>query len=258
MEKRIRLKDIENNLKDMDIDSALEYLQALKSENLLSVDKLLDKYNKKKAARDKELMRYRQMCNYELEAYSKGFEFIAGIDEAGRGPLAGPVVAAAVILPENVFIEGLNDSKQLSAKQRDSLFDIIKEKAISYGIGIVDEKCIDEINILNATRKAMEIAVRQLKPQPDMLFIDAEPLESVRIRKLPIIKGDTLSISIAAASILAKVTRDRIIDKLDPVYPQYGFAKHKGYGTREHIDAIKKFGICPIHRISFTKNFTSV
>jgi len=204
----------------------------------------------------KEYTRFMQMRSYEAEAYSKGISLVAGVDEAGRGPLAGPVVAAAVILPEDVFIEGLNDSKKLTPRKRDLLFDIIKEKAVAYGIGIVDEKFIDETNILIATKKAMEIAIRSLNPQPELLLIDAVRLEEVDIRQIPIIKGDSLSISIAAASIIAKVTRDRLLEEMDSLYPQYGFKKHKGYGTKEHINAIKKYGICPIHRVSFTKNFT--
>jgi ribonuclease HII len=254
-EKRIKKKDIEKELEDMDINSALERIVKIQNEHGISLEKLYDRYLKKKAAYEKECARYEKMCCFEKDAYKKGVRFVAGVDEAGRGPLAGPVVAAAVILPENVFIEGLNDSKQLTAKKRDELFDIIKEKALSYGIGIVDEKCIDEINILNAARKAMAIAVKELKPQPDLVLVDAERLVDVNINQISIIRGDTLSVSIAAASIIAKVTRDRMICSLDQVYPEYGFAKHKGYGTKEHIDAIKKYGICPIHRISFTKNF---
>ncbi len=204
---------------------------------------------------EKELKRLEEMSRYETEAFATGIRLIGGIDEAGRGPLAGPVVAACAILPENVFIKGLNDSKKLSAIVRDRLYDEIMEKAISIGVGIVDEKCIDEINILNATKKAMRIAIEKVKPVPELLLIDAVRLEEVDIQQLPIIKGDSLSISIAAASIIAKVTRDRMIEGLDEQYPEYGFKKHKGYGTKEHIDAIKKFGLCPIHRISFTKNF---
>lgn len=204
---------------------------------------------------EKEKIRFENMCIFEKEMYMKGVTYIAGIDEAGRGPLAGPVVAAAVILPQDVYIENLKDSKKLTPKQRDKLYDEIKEKAISYGIGIVDEKQIDKINILNATKLAMEEAVRNLSLVPDILFIDAVHLDRLNIEQKVIIKGDNLSISIAAASILAKVTRDRMIEELDSVYPQYGFAKHKGYGTKEHINAIKKYGICPIHRISFVEKY---
>jgi ribonuclease HII len=218
-------------------------------------EKLIQKYQKINEAKEKEFKRFQGMCVYEAEAYAKGFRLVGGIDEAGRGPLAGPVVAACVILPRDVFIENLNDSKKVSPAKRDVLFDEIREKAIAFGTSIVDEKCIDRINILNATKKAMKAAVDSIKPWPDLLLIDAVKLDDIDIEQISIIKGDSLSISIAAASIIAKVTRDRLIDEMDTLYPVYGFKKHKGYGTEEHINAIKKYGICPIHRISFTKNF---
>lgn len=204
-----------------------------------------------------ERERFNIMCKYEKDAYSKGYKMVAGIDEAGRGPLAGPVVSAAVILPEDIFINGLNDSKKLSAKKRESLYSEILDTCIDHGIGIVDEKCIDGINILNATKKSMSIAVNALNIKPDMLFIDAVELNEVDIKQLSIIKGDGLSISIAAASIIAKVTRDRIMDEMHILYPQYGFINHKGYGTKQHMEAIRKYGRCPIHRTSFTKNIIS-
>jgi len=211
---------------------------------------------KKKQAYEKEMSRLQELSRYETEAFVQGYRYVAGIDEAGRGPLAGPVVAACVILPEGCLIEGLNDSKKLSPSKRDRLYDIIMEKAVSAGIGIIDEKSIDELNILNATKLAMKNAVEQVKPKPDLLLIDAVHLKELDIPQTSIIKGDALSISIAAASVIAKVTRDRLIDEADSMYPLYGFKAHKGYGTEEHIKAIKKHGICPIHRISFTKNFT--
>jgi Ribonuclease HII len=217
--------------------------------------KLLKKQLKEKAAMEMEYARFKNMCIYEEQAYGEGVQIIGGIDEAGRGPLAGPVVAACVILPREVFIKDLNDSKKLTPAKRDLLYDEIREKALSIGIGTADEKCIDEINILNATKKAMQMAIEAIKPVPELLLIDAVKLENVSIRQIPIIKGDALSISIAAASIIAKVTRDRLITEIDEQYPVYGFKKHKGYGTEDHINAIKKYGICPIHRISFTKNF---
>ena len=237
------------------VEEALQLLYSLRNE-YANAEKVIEKYEKKKAAEDKERERFAKMCRYELAARASGKKLIAGIDEAGRGPLAGPVVAACVILPENVFISGLNDSKKLSPAQRDFLFDEIREKAVTYGVGIADEKLIDEINILNATKAAMIDAIKGLGRFPDLLLIDAVKLENVPVEQIPIIKGDSLSISIAAASIIAKVTRDRMIDALDTDYPQYGFKNHKGYGTEEHINAIKKYGICPIHRVSFTKNFT--
>ena len=255
MKNKLTLKQIEAIIGEMSVEQALEKLYGYKEEYGTKIDKLILKYEKKKLQWEKELKRFDEMCCYEKEAYKEGVKFIAGIDEAGRGPLAGTVVAAAVILPENIFISGLNDSKKLNEKQREKLYDEITQKAIAYEVGIVDEKIIDELNILNATKMAMEIAVDSLKIKPELLFIDAVKLDGIRIPQKSIIKGDSLSISIAAASIIAKVTRDRLIEEMDSVYPQYGFKKHKGYGTQEHIEAIKKYGICPIHRVSFTKNF---
>ncbi|MDP4181119.1 MAG: ribonuclease HII [Bacillota bacterium] len=256
MPSKLRIKDIEEEIKPLDVEEALKKLYCYKEENGMPLDKLIDKYLKRKAAKDKELARYENMSSFEKDAYKKGVKLIAGVDEAGRGPLAGPVVAAAVILPEGIFIEGLNDSKKLTHEKREKLFDIITKEALFYGIGQADHKRIDEINILNATKEAMEMAVRNLEIQPELLLIDAVKLNNLEMKQLNIIKGDALSISIAAASVLAKVTRDRLICDMDLKYPEYGFAKHKGYGTEEHIEAIKKFGICPIHRVSFTKNFT--
>lgn len=205
---------------------------------------------------EKELQRLNEMYLYEKEAFEQGLEFVAGMDEAGRGPLAGPVVAACVMLPKDCLIEGVNDSKKLSPAKREKLYDIIMEQAISVGIGIVDEKTIDEINILNATKMAMKMAVERVSPKPQLILIDAMELDDMDIPQKAIVKGDMLSISIASASIIAKVTRDRMITEADKKYPVYGFGRHKGYGTKQHIDAIKKYGICPIHRVSFTKHFT--
>ena len=194
----------------------------------------------------------------EMRAYEKKHalcSYICGIDEAGRGPLAGPVVAAAVILPKDALIYYLNDSKKLSEKRREALFPEIQEKAIAYGIGIVDERTIDEINILNATYRAMREAVLQLSVPPDILLVDAVKIPELDIPQEPIIKGDAKSVSIAAASVLAKVTRDHMMAALDEKYPEYGFAKHKGYGTAAHIAAIKEYGPCEIHRRTFIHRF---
>ena len=180
-----------------------------------------------------------------------GLLLIAGIDEAGRGPLAGPVAAGAVILPADHDILYLNDSKKLSEKKRDMLFDQIKEEAVAWAVGLVEPARIDEINILQATYEAMRLAIRQLKAQPSVLINDAVTIPNVEIPQIPVVKGDAKCISIAAASILAKVTRDRIMVEMDARYPGYGFAKHKGYGTKEHMDAIRTHGPCPIHRRSF-------
>jgi len=249
---RLTLKQIQEQVQDKSIQEAIEYLMSLESCGA-SVGKLLEKYYKLKEKHDKELERLENMLLFEKQAISEGYNYVAGVDEAGRGPLAGPVVAAAVILPKGVVIEGVNDSKKLSEAQRENLFDIIKEKALSYGIAAADEKCIDEINILNATKKAMTDALGQLQPASDCILLDAVKLENIKTKQIPIIKGDSLSLNIAAASILAKVTRDRLLKEYDSMYPEYGFAIHKGYGTPQHISAIKKIGICPIHRLSFVK-----
>ncbi len=208
--------------------------------------------------KEEERNRLIELSKYEKEYYEKGYSCIAGIDEAGRGPLAGPVVAGCVILPKGALIEGVNDSKKLSEKKREKLYDDITSQAIAWGVGIVDHTVIDEINILNATRKAMKMALESLKVKPDFILIDAEKkVDTDGIPYLPIIKGDALSISIGAASIVAKVTRDRMMREYDKLYPMYGFEKHKGYGTKAHVDAIKIYGPCEIHRRSFLSNILS-
>lgn len=205
---------------------------------------------------EKELARLEAMREYE-DTYD-ACAYICGIDEAGRGPLAGPVVAAAAVLPKDCQIFYLNDSKKLSEKKRDLLFDEIKEKAVAYGIGIVSPQVIDEINILQATYEAMRQAISQLNVIPEILLNDAVTIPGVDIMQVPIVKGDAKSVSIAAASILAKVTRDRMMMEYDQIYPEYGFAKHKGYGTATHIAALKEYGPCPIHRRTFIKKFVTV
>lgn len=204
---------------------------------------------------EKEITRLDKMLEYERELYSKGYEYICGIDEAGRGPLCGPVVAAAVILKKDDHIEGVNDSKKLTEKKREVLFEEIKERAVAYSVGIVDEQTIDEINILEATRLAMKKAVEGLQVKAEYALVDAEKKVPIDIPYTPIVKGDSLSESIAAASIIAKVTRDHMIMELDKEYPEYNFAKNKGYGTKEHMEAIKTHGLCKIHRRSFCKKF---
>lgn len=208
---------------------------------------------KKQAKLEAEKERIELMREYE-EKYDN-YSYICGIDEAGRGPLAGPVVAGAVILPKGKRILYINDSKKLSEKKRNELYDVIKEEALSYGIGIVSPERIDEINILQATYEAMRQAVSQLNVLPDILLNDAVTIPGIDVRQIPIIKGDAKSLTIASASILAKVTRDRMMTEYDSLYPEYGFAKHKGYGTKAHIEAIKEYGACPIHRKTFIKNF---
>lgn len=180
---------------------------------------------------------------------------VAGIDEAGRGPLAGPVVAAAVILPKDIFLPFLNDSKKVTEKRRDVLFDQIKQEAIAYGIGIASNALIDEINISQATYEAMREAISKLNKTPDILLVDAVHIPGISIKQVGIVKGDAKSVNIAAASILAKVTRDRLMLEYDKIYPEYGFASNKGYGTAKHIEALKACGACDIHRRSFIGNF---
>lgn len=191
--------------------------------------------------------------SYEKEAVSKGYKAVCGVDEAGRGPLAGPVCAAAVILPENTIIEGVNDSKKLSEKKREALFDVIKEQALSYSIAFASVEEIEDINILNATMLAMKRAVEGLDVKADYAMIDGNRLPDLSIDSEFIIKGDAKSMSIACASILAKVSRDRLLYEYAEEYPEYLFDKHKGYGTKAHVEAIKKYGPCPYHRLSFLK-----
>ena len=192
---------------------------------------------------------------YEHEAAREGFACICGVDEAGRGPLAGPVCAAAVILPPDIQIEGLNDSKKLTDKKRRALYDVITEQAVSYGIAFADEQEIDKINILQATFLAMRRAFEKLTVTPDIALIDGNRAPGLSCRERTVVHGDALSASIAAASILAKVTRDRLMEEYDAQYPQYGFAVHKGYGTQRHYAALREFGACPIHRQSFLRRF---
>ncbi len=191
--------------------------------------------------------------NIEKDWNSKGFAVICGTDEAGRGPLAGPVCAAAVILPLGLEIDGLDDSKKLTPKKRELLFDIIKASAVSCGIAFADNKEIDEINILNASQLAMRRAVAMLNPKPDLVLVDGNIAREFDVKAVPIVKGDALSPSIAAASVLAKVTRDRFCEEMEREYPGYGFAKHKGYPTKEHYIALSRLGPCPLHRVTFLK-----
>ena len=201
-------------------------------------------------------MSEKNMWQIEDSYYAQGITSICGIDEAGRGPLAGPVCAAAVILPPDLVIEGLNDSKKLTEKKRDALYDLITEKALAYGIAMATEQEIDEINILQATFLAMRRAVDQLSVRPSFVLVDGN--REPDLGDLPlktVVKGDSLSANIAAASILAKVTRDRYMVEMDARYPQYGFAVHKGYGTQKHYEALRQYDACPIHRRSFLKKF---
>ena len=220
------------------------------------VIKLVESAKKKVEAYEKELARTEAMKKYEKEY--DAFSYICGVDEVGRGPLAGPVVAGAVILPKDCKILYLNDSKQLSEKKREELYDIIMKEAVSVGLGMANNERIDEINILQADYEAMREAISKLNPKPDILLNDAVTIPGVDIKQVPIIKGDAKSVSIAAASIVAKVTRDRLMVEMDRLYPGYHFADNKGYGSAAHIEALKKLGPCPIHRRSFIGNFVEV
>ncbi len=206
--------------------------------------------------KEKELERLTNLKVMENELYNKGFELICGIDEAGRGPLAGPVVVAGVIMPKDSMIEGVNDSKKVSEKKREKLYDIILEEAISYSVAIIGQDVIDEMNILNATKQGVTKVIEGLDKKPNLILVDA--LTHIDTKGIPydsIIKGDAKCYHIAAASIIAKVTRDRIMRQWDEIYPQYGFINHKGYGTAKHIAALKQYGPCPIHRKSFITHF---
>ena len=204
-----------------------------------------------------EIERLDNMLKYENEAYEKGYKFVCGVDEAGRGPLCGPVVAAAVILSKDAHLEGVNDSKKLSEKKREKLYDEIMTNAVAVGIGMSDVDVIEKINILGATKEAMKEAINNLSIKPDYVLIDGNQDINIDIDRQTVISGDALSESIAAASIIAKVTRDRMLREYDKAYPEYGFAKHKGYGTKAHIEAIKGHGLTPIHRPSFCTKFVN-
>ena len=217
------------------------------------VQKIVATAKKRIEKYEAELLRTESIKKYEKEY--DNYVYICGIDEVGRGPLAGPVVAGAVILPKDCDILYINDSKKLSAAKREELYDEIMAKAVSVGLGFVSPERIDEINILQATYEAMREAVSKLEPQPDLLLNDAVTIPGLPQKQVPIIKGDAKSISIGAASIVAKVTRDRLMEEYDHMFPGYGFASNKGYGSAEHITAIKEFGPTPIHRKTFIKNF---
>ena len=228
-------------------DVSDELLQALRGDARKSVQSLYKAQQRMRQERE----RVQKMYAYEDEAAARGHVLTAGVDEAGRGPLAGPVIVAAVILPRDCFIAKINDSKKLSAKTREQLYDIIMEKAVAVNCVAIDEKTIDRINIYQASMNGMYEAIYGLSVQPQEVLIDAVPLQQLDIPSQSIVKGDAKSASIAAASIIAKVTRDRMMDEFDAKYPQYGFAKHKGYGTAEHLAALRSYGPCPIHRRSF-------
>lgn len=248
-----KISEIKKEFEQADWNELQGLYEKYKGDERAGVVSLIAKYKKQEEALEKEKKRMEDMYIYERK-YAD-FSFICGIDEVGRGPLAGPVVAGAVILPKDCDILYLNDSKKLSEKMREALYDEIMEKAVATGIGIVSPARIDEINILQATYEAMRMAISKLKVKPDLLLNDAVTIPEVEMKQVPIIKGDAKSASIAAASIIAKVTRDRLMVEYETVLPGYGFASNKGYGSAAHIQAIQEIGATPIHRQSFIKNF---
>lgn len=247
------ISEIKKEFEQADNQSLASLYAMYANDNRAGVVSLIAKYKKQEEKLEAEKKRMENMYIYERK-YAD-FQYICGIDEVGRGPLAGPVVAGAVILPKDCDILYLNDSKKLSEKMRETLYDEIMEKAVATGIGIIGPQRIDEINILQATYEAMRMAIGNLKVRPDLLLNDAVTIPEVNIRQVPIIKGDAKSASIAAASIIAKVTRDRLMVQYEEVLPGYGFASNKGYGSALHIQAIQEMGATPIHRQSFIKNF---
>ncbi len=251
MEKKIG--EIKEELKAANDNMLPHFIEEYEKDERAGVVKIVEQAKKRYEKLQQEIARIETLKTYEKEYESYGY--VCGIDEVGRGPLAGPVVAGAVILPKDCDILYINDSKKLSAKKREELYDVIMEKAVAVGIGMASPKRIDEINILQATYEAMREAISKLSVKPDILLNDAVTIPQVDIKQVPIIKGDAKSISIGAASIVAKVTRDRLMVEYDKLLPEYGFASNKGYGSAEHIEALKKIGPSPIHRASFIKNF---
>ncbi|MBQ7358618.1 MAG: ribonuclease HII [Lachnospiraceae bacterium] len=248
-----KIGDIKKLFQAADEKMLPELIETYLKDERAGVQSCINSARKRLEALAKEKERCFQLLSYERE-YS-AFSYICGIDEVGRGPLAGPVVAGAVILPKDCDILYINDSKQLSEKKREELYEIIMEKAVATGIGYATPERIDEINILQATFEAMKEAIGHLTVTPDLLLNDAVTIPGVSVKQVPIIKGDAKSMSIGAASIIAKVTRDRLMVQYDQVFPEYDFAGNKGYGSAKHIEALKKYGPTPIHRRSFIKNF---
>lgn len=252
----ISLTQIREQLQAACADELPAFIKQYEADERAGVKKLVESAARQLRALETEKARTERLKHYERQ-YGE-YQYICGIDEVGRGPLAGPVVAGAVILPKDCDILYINDSKQLSEKKREELYEIIMERAVACAVGYASPKRIDEINILQATYEAMREAIGKLSPQPDILLNDAVTIPKVDIRQIPIIKGDAKSISIGAASIIAKVTRDRLMVKYDSVFPEYGFAGNKGYGSQAHIEALKKYGPTPIHRRSFIGNFVDL
>ncbi|MBP5325884.1 MAG: ribonuclease HII [Pseudobutyrivibrio sp.] len=249
-----KIADIQKEYKETDIEFLPDFIEEYISDGRPGVSKIIGVAQKRMEKLRVEKERIEKLKEYENQ-YWPDYDFIGGIDEVGRGPLAGPVVTACVVLPKDCSILYINDSKKLSAAKREELYEIIMKEAITVGIGMNSEARIDEINILQATYEAMRQAISECKVQPQVLLNDAVNIPGVDIKQVPIIKGDAKSITIGAASIIAKVTRDRMMEEYDSIYPEYHFASNKGYGSAEHIAALKKYGPCPIHRRSFIGNF---
>ncbi|MFZ7119800.1 MAG: ribonuclease HII [Eubacteriaceae bacterium] len=254
---QLTISQIKEEIKKCSIKDYPKLANILKLDKRNGVKKLSLKVEKNFEDYNNEIDRIQKLKEFEIKLINRGYEYIAGIDEVGRGPLAGPVVSCSVILPSNSSILYINDSKKLSQSKREILFDQIKKEAVSVGIGIIEESIIDKINIYQATKKSMIEAVINLQVKPDLLLIDAITLDNIDAKQFSVVKGDEKCYSIAAASIIAKVTRDNIMMNYHKEYPQYNFLSNKGYGTKEHIDAIKKYGITPIHRLSFLNNINT-
>ncbi|MCM1113118.1 MAG: ribonuclease HII [Muribaculum sp.] len=249
----VSLTEIRNQLQAACGEELPAFIKAYEQDERVGVQKLVETARKRMEALEKERARIERLKEYERKYAS--YSYICGIDEVGRGPLAGPVVAGAVILPKDCQILYINDSKQLSEKKREELYDVITAEAVAWAVGYASPERIDEINILQATYEAMREAVGRLSPAPDLLLNDAVTIPQLDIRQIPIIKGDAKSISIGAASIVAKVTRDRLMTRYAEIFPEYDFAGNKGYGSAAHIEALKQHGPTPIHRRSFIKHF---
>lgn len=251
---KLSVKEIDKMLKEIHVLNYPQYIPQLLKDKRQSINKIGNRLKKAYEKYNEDYKRVMNLWKYEREIFQRGYNLVAGIDEAGRGPLAGPVVAAAVILPKDLFVEGINDSKQISKTKRETIYDIIQKEALGIGIGLVDNEVIDKINILNATKLAMKKALEKIQTPPQYVLIDALELTDINIKQTPIIGGDSKSISIAAASIVAKVFRDKAMEEYGVLYPDYDFDIHKGYPTAKHYEAIKKYGITPIHRKTFLKS----
>lgn len=252
----ISVKEIRERFQAVETEQLPELISAFEADERAGVQSEITKAKKRLVKLENEKKRIETMKQYERQYETLGY--VCGIDEAGRGPLAGPVVAGAVILPKDCKLLYLNDSKQLSSKKREELYEVIMKEAVATGVGCASPQRIDEINILQATYEAMRAAVDALTVKPDVLLNDAVTIPGITIKQVPIIKGDAKSISIAAASIIAKVTRDRLMIQYDSIMPEYGFASHKGYGAKAHIEALQKYGPSPIHRKTFIGNFIDI